>query len=639
MRFSKRIAGFLLVLSSLFSLGLEAKGLELPAFFIEGIEETVIIEEKETHPSDTNSELAVPYLTVNGKLQEYVKKEQGFEYRIILGQESEIKLNYLDYERNLIVEPIPLWLSIIPPLIAILLAFFFKEVVTALFFGLFFGALVIELFQHTFIEAWAFAFMRSFDTYIVESLYDQGHLSVILFTLMIGGMVSVISKNGGMQGIVLAISKFATSARSGQFATYFLGLAIFFDDYANTLVVGKTMKPISDQLKISREKLAYLVDSTAAPIASIALITTWIGAELGYIADGVERIDAISAAPYSIFLNSIAYSYYPLLALAFIFILIYKGRDFGPMYHAEQKARTQSQSKNSVGKSADKPEKETHPNLLLALIPIATLLLVTIVGLAYTGYDEELWKTKIDFHQKISATIGAADSYLALLWGSGAALIAAIKTSIFIGKQSLVKLIEHATEGVKDMLPAIVILVLAWSLAGVIEELHTANFLSTILSDRISPYFIPTVTFILAALIAFSTGSSWGTMAILYPLILPLSWEICELNQFDYATSIHIFYNTVSTVLAGAVLGDHCSPISDTTILSSLASECDHVSHVRTQMPYALTVGVTAILFGTIPAAYGSPFWINFPLAIAVLWLIIHLFGKKSESKSLSTTA
>ena len=443
-------------------------------------------------------------------------------------------------------------------------------------------------------------------------------------------MVAVISKNGGMEGIVNALSKRAKNARSGQFATYFLGLAIFFDDYANTLVVGKTMRPVTDRLKISREKLAYLVDSTAAPMASIALITTWIGAELGYISDGIAQIGAIEMAPYSIFLNSLAYSYYPLLALAFIFLLIYKGRDFGPMYRAEKKARMEEEVRENTDPTKELEEKP-KANIWFALTPILFLLVVTIAGLFYTGYDPEIWGSKMGFYQKVSETVGLADSYLALLWGSAAALVAAIKISLFFGKQNLGSLIDDGISGVREMIPAIVILILAWSLAGVIEELHTADYLSGLLSDQLSPHFIPAITFILAAIIAFSTGSSWGTMAILYPLILPLSWQVCELSGWEQAESMSIFYNVVSAVLAGSVLGDHCSPISDTTILSSLASDCNHLSHVQTQMPYALTVGSVAVVAGILPAAFGSPFWINFPLAIFVLWLIIHIMGKKVE--------
>lgn len=614
-----------------FTIEASASEIQVPEFFMQGIErEFFIAVDPEITEEDDYS---LPIVILNGKEVEYETTDEGYLYNFSIEDESRLAVYYGSQRLTKQIKPIPIWLSIIPPLIAILLALIIKEVVTALFLGLFFGAFIIQFFQHSFIEASIFAFLRSLDEYILNALNDSGHLSVILFSLMIGAMVSVISKNGGMAGIVNELSKHATNARSGQFATYFLGLAIFFDDYANTLVVGKTMRPVTDRLKISREKLAYLVDSTAAPMASIALITTWIGAELGYISDGISQIGAIEMAPYSIFLNSLAYSYYPLLALVFIFLLIYKGRDFGPMFRAEQLARSTKRINSDLQKQSKESEIEQKGNIWFALIPILILLLGTIAGLFYTGYSAEVWHAKVGIHKKVSETIGLADSYLALLWGSAASLVAAVKISLFFGKRNLGALIDHAIDGVKEMLTAIIILILAWSLAGVIEDLHTASYLSSLLNDQLSPHFIPAITFILAALIAFSTGSSWGTMAILYPLILPLSWQVCELSGWEQTESMSIFFNVVSAVLAGSVLGDHCSPISDTTILSSLASDCNHIAHVQTQMPYALTVGIVAVAIGTLPAAYGSPFWVNFPIAVFALWLIIHFIGKKTEAE------
>ena len=188
-------------------------------------------------------------------------------------------------------------------------------------------------------------------------------------------------------------------------------------------------------------------------------------------------------------------------------------------------------------------------------------------------------------------------------------------------------------EGFATMLPAILILILAWSLASMTGEMHTADFLSQVLVDlKLSAYVLPAVTFILAAVIAFSTGSSWGTMAILYPLILPVSWMVSQEHSLDYNASLAIFNNVVSSILAGAVFGDHCSPISDTTVLSSLASSCNHIEHVRTQLPYAITVGIVGTLFGTLPAAYGVPFYVLFPLNILILYLIIRFVGRKTDT-------
>jgi Na+/H+ antiporter NhaC len=448
-------------------------------------------------------------------------------------------------------------------------------------------------------------------------------------------MVSVISKNGGMQGVVNRISKYATTAKSGQLATWFLGIAIFFDDYANTLIVGNTMRPITDRLKISREKLAYLVDSTAAPIAAIAFITTWIGAELGYIESGIETIEGLEESVYSIFISSLAYSFYPIFALIFMLILILRERDFGPMYEAEKRARIGSSEEENITTTSQELDEFTakegiEHKAYNAILPVGVVIIGTVIGLIHTGWDQAVMDdSAMSFSRKISTIIGNADSYKALLWSSLGGLFTAILLSVGQKLMNIHQSVNAAVGGFKTMLTAIIILVLAWSLALVIEDLHTADFLTSIMSDNISPYFVPTLTFLLAAVVAFSTGSSWGTMAILYPLMLPSSWAICLAAGIPEAETLSIFHNVVACVLAGAVLGDHCSPISDTTILSSLASSCNHINHVRTQMPYALTVGAVAILFGTIPSAYGVPFWITLPVGVLVLYLTIGKLGKK----------
>ena len=574
-------------------------------------------------------------LSIDGKEIAIPKEGVSYSFVYTFNQSSELVVQTPEGIVKKIVTPIPIWLSIIPPLLAILLALVFREVVTSLLIGIFSGALIVKLYANDFWEGILYAFMSSIDQYILGALTNEGHLSIIIFSMLIGGMVSIISKNGGMQGIVNRISTFATTPKNGQLATWFLGVAIFFDDYANTLIVGNTMRSVTDRLKISREKLAYLVDSTAAPIASIAFITTWIGAELGYIQSGIENIDGLNEGVYATFISSLAYSFYPILALIFMLILILKERDFGPMFKAEQQARHLLQSEDDKkGIKSDiisdfSPIEGVKVRAYNAIFPVLLVILGTISGLLYTGYDSAVWSNMdLSLGRKLSSTIGSADSYQALLWSSFAGLILAIKLSILQKIMSLSLAIESAIQGFKTMLPAIIILILAWGLSAVIDQLHTADLLTSLLSENISPYFIPAITFILASLVAFSTGSSWGTMAILYPLMLPLAWSVCTAAGFDYELSIGIFHNTVACVLAGSVLGDHCSPISDTTILSSLASSCNHIDHVRTQMPYALVVGIISILLGTIPSAFGSPFWLNLLLSIIALYAIIHFLGK-----------
>lgn len=554
------------------------------------------------------------------------------------------------------IAPMPLWLSIIPPIIAILMALLFKEVLGSLFFGLFIGSALIEIYNEGFWSGLMFGFMRVIDTYVVEAMTDSGHVSVVVFSMLIGAMVSVISKNGGMKGVVNLISRYARSPRSGQMVTWALGVAIFFDDYANTLVVGNTMRPVTDRLKISREKLSYIVDSTAAPVAAIAFVTTWIGAELGYIGNGIEKIPALveNESAYGIFMSSLSYSFYPILTLIFILMLVWKKRDFGPMLKAEQLARTRGvyDDKKPLDEKAreelemlelDEDAEHTldeiehsEPRWYNAVIPVGVVIFGTIAGLVYTGLNAtESFPAGNNSFQNLSLIIGNSDSYQALLWSSLAGLLCAVLMTIGQKAFTLEDTVGQAIEGFKTMLTAILILVLAWSLAHITDVMHTADFITQMLSNKISPALIPAFTFVLAALVAFSTGSSWGTMAILYPLMLPASWTISNAYGLSYDVSIGIFYNVVSCVLAGSVLGDHCSPISDTTILSSLASSCNHISHVKTQLPYALTVGGVSILIGTIPAGFGISAWVLFPLAVALLWLIIHFIGKKTEATIL----
>ena len=571
--------------------------------------------------------------TVDGniKFAKFIDKQYEFEYLQL--DNRPMVLEVLGKKIETVVKPVPLWVSIIPPIIAIILALIFKEVIISLFLGIFVGGAILHVYADGFSGIFS-GFLATIQDYILPSLNDSGHLSVILFSMIIGAMVSVISRNGGMQGVVNYISKFAKNAKTGQLATWILGVAIFFDDYANTLVVGNTMRPVTDRLRVSREKLAYIVDSTAAPIAAIAFVTTWIGAELGYIQDGIKNLD-INENAYNVFINSLQYSFYPIFTLAFILMIILMNKDYGPMLKAENRARIEGKVEgDKVTISAEEVEKlqpmdGIRHNPWNAVIPVLVVIFGTIIGLLVTGWDSEVWNDdQALFSRKLSHIIGNADSYVALLWSSLSALSVAILMSVSFTKMKIDEAIDSMLNGFKTMLPTIIILVLAWSLALITEHLHTADFITNLLGDSFPPILFPAITFLLAAGVAFSTGSSWGTMAILYPLMLPAVWQICQQTGMDYDQSLSIFHNVVSCVLAGSVLGDHCSPISDTTILSSLASSCNHISHVKTQMPYALTVGTVAIFVGTIPAAAGVSSLITIPVGLIILYLIVKFYGK-----------
>ena len=522
--------------------------------------------------------------------------------------------------------PMPLWMSVLPPLVAIVMALLIKEVISSLFMGVLTGTFITALYAgHSPEQALGGGILRVVDTYVVGSLFDKDHVTIIVFTMLIGGMVRIITANGGMQGVVNWLSRRAKGPRSGQLMTFLMDLCIFFDDYSNTLVVGNTMRPIADKLKVSREKLAYIVDSTSAPVVAVAFVTTWIGAELSYIQDGINII-GLDMSSYSVFFNSLAYSFYPFLTLGFVLMVILSRRDFGPMLKAERKARL------AEGMTLENVETTVQfAHIIDALIPLLVLIFGTIGGLVFTGYDASVWTNpNVGFFSKLSATIGEANSYQALLWASLLSLLTAIVMTLLRGSLAFAKVMEEMIEGFKTMFNAVLILTMAWSIALVTKDMHTAEFVSQLLLQwSLSPVWVPALTFLLAALIGFSTGTSWGTMAILYPLILPASWMLCQEQGLSVDATLPLFYNVVASVMAGAVMGDHCSPISDTTIMSSLSSRCDHMQHVSTQMPYALTVGGVALLIGILPTALGLPSWAAFLMGFAVLGLVVRLVGKK----------
>lgn len=555
------------------------------------------------------------------------------------------------------VKVLPAWLSMIPPLVAIVLALVIKEVVASLLIGIFAGAFILSGLSFSGFLA---AFLSIIDRYIIESLLDKSHLSVVLFSTMIGGKVALISRNGGMAGIVDKLSRYARDHRSSQLITWFLGIAIFFDDYANTLIVGNTMRPVTDRFQVSREKLAYLVDSTAAPVAAVAFVTTWIGAELGYIKDAVEQL-GLSEGAYSIFLNSLRFAFYPFLTLGFIFFLIITRRDFGPMRKAELRAMKtgvlNAPSKHiAQGAPTDSdqyaPMKGVRPYWLHAFIPVLLVILITIGGLTITGleYSEQqlraagqfadsgaVWQQlgkltsggEAGLFRKMGIVIGNADAYNALLWASFTGLLSALLITIGRGIMRLHQSVEVMLTGFKTMLTAMLILTLAWSLSSVTKDLRTADFITSLFAGNVPYWILPALSFVIAALIAFATGSSWGTMAILYPLLLPAGWAVAREAGLDQLSSMEVLYHITSVVLAGSVLGDHCSPISDTTIMSSLASDCDHLAHVRTQLPYALIVGGVSIFISLVLVNIGLPWWANYGLGLGGLYLIVRFFGKQ----------
>jgi Na+/H+ antiporter NhaC len=520
---------------------------------------------------------------------------------------------------------IPGWVSVLPAVLAITIALTLRNVIPALLLGLWVGATALQSFS---IQGAGRGLLDSFHVFVTGAIADFDRASIILFTMMIGGMVGIITRNGGMASIVLSIVSRAKTAVGGQVAVWLMGLMIFFDDYSNTLVVGNTARSLTDHLKVSREKLAYIVDSTAAPVACIALITTWIGYQIGLVDQALSSIDELSdVQAYSVFIHSIPYSFYPILAIIFVLMVAASGLDFGPMYTAEKRARNGSvkplSAENLPAIQGDELEPKDNIPLraLNAFIPIITLVGALLVSLFALGEGDS-----------IVAILETTSPYQAMMYSSFVGVLVAATLSIGQRILSVHETVDAWYGGLRATLFGMIILVLAWSLSDLTAALNTASYLVTLLADTLPVALIPAIVFILAAITAFTTGTSWGTMAILMPLIIPLSWAVMTVNGIADPSGMHVLYSSVACCLAGAVWGDHCSPISDTTVLSSVASGCDHIEHVRTQLPYALLVGGVALLTGTVPGGFGMPPWVSIVLGIVVLAGILKVFGKRAEA-------
>jgi Na+/H+ antiporter NhaC len=565
---------------------------------------------------------------------------------LVVGSRAELPLTVTigGVTQDLSPTLIPGWYSLLPPLLAIVIALVLREVVTALFVGVWFGALAVAGFNPL-LATW-----RVVDEFVVPALADTdgGHVQIVVFSLLLGGMVGIIAKNGGSMGIVEAVSPFARTARRGRIATWLAGMGVFFDDYANTLLVGNTMRPITDRLRISREKLAYLVDSTAAPLAALVPISTWVGYEISLIADGLriaaEQNPAASAgllgmSPFTVFIETIPYRFYPVLALYFAGLTAFMRRDFGAMAVAERRASTGGGlfrpgarlMTDTTSRAMDPKEGIAH-RWWNAGLPVLSVVVVVLVGLWVTG------RASAGPGASLYDVFGAADPFITLLWGSLAGCLVAIALSTAQRILTLEESIDAWLSGMRAMLLAMVILTLAWSLGSVTEAIGTAPYLTQILEGRVALQLLPVIVFATAAAMSFATGTSWGTMAILLPLVIPLSVSLGGFTDTGPDIQYTILLGNVSSVLAGAIFGDHCSPISDTTVLSSMASGCDHVDHVRTQLPYAVIVAVVGMALGDIGTAYGLPVWVALLGGAGVLFAFLRFRGVDVDEQTNTPT-
>ena len=537
----------------------------------------------------------------------------------------------------------PGWISILPPLVAIVLAIAFREVVTSLVAGIWLGCLFLTGYNPI------SAIFMTGNRFARGALADSDNAAIILFSLLLGGMVGVITRMGGTRAIVDAVAPLATNRVRGQLATWMAGLGVFFDDYSNSLIVGNTMRPLTDKLKISREKLAYIVDSTAAPVAAIFFVSTWIGYEVGLIDDGLElaaiqnaanpalAAELASASGFGIFLQTIPYLFYPILAVFAVFVVAATGRDFGPMLKAEHRAASggglaRPGAQLAADMASELREAESAPagRWWNGAMPVAVLVVTVLVGLVVTGMEQ----LGPDEARTLRNIFGSADPFSPLLWGALLSCIVAIALATGQKILTLREAMDAWVTGLRAMLLAMVILICAWSLGAVAQSLGTANYLAQALSGNLTAPLLPAVTFLLAAAMAFATGTSWATMAIMLPLVVPLSVTLAGGILFDSPASQAVVLGSIGSVLAGAIWGDHCSPISDTTVLSSTASSCDHVDHVRTQLPYAVMVGIVAILFGSIPSALGVPAWLCLIVGAGVVWAVIRFYGTRVEEEA-----
>ena len=535
------------------------------------------------------------------------------------------------------------WLSLLPPVVAVVLAIATRRILLSLLVGLFAGALLTTGGQP--IAALG-------ETHLWPAFSDPGKLRLFSFTMSMGATVGLLHAAGGMQGLVQLMTPLAGSRRSGQMTGWALGLVVFFDDYANTLLLGGALRSVFDRLRISREKLAYLVDSTAAPVAGLALISTWIAVEIAYVQEGldnlsIEQAEGVSA--FGLFVACLPYRFYVIQALLFVPLVALIGRDFGPMLHAERLAK-QNEAPHDLDEPEAAPPKASHWSN--AVIPLVTMLLV-VIGLLWTTGIASLgdrYDATASLGDRLRDVFGAASSSLALQYGGLAGL------GMSLALVSLRKLLPPAetraalVRGVLAVLPAVAILWFAAAMSKMTgnksvdgqpsatpfeyadSRLYTGEFLSERLlggpdetpSETLRT-LLPTGVFLLSAVVAFCTGTSFGTMGLVVPMVVPLAFNAAGADP----ASSPLLLASLAGVLAGAIFGDHCSPISDTTILSSQASGCDHMAHVRTQLPYALAVATVVVLLGTVPVGLGVNVWLLLPVQTAALIGLLYALGRK----------
>ena len=466
--------------------------------------------------------------------------------------------------------------SLLPPVIAIVLALITKEVYSSLFIGILVGGLLYSGFS--FIGTIEHVFV----TGMVGSLSDGWNVGILVFLVILGAMVMLMNRAGGSAAFGRWSVAHVKTKVGAQIATIVLGVLIFIDDYFNCLTVGSVMQPLTDKHGISRAKLAYLIDATAAPVCIIAPISSWAAAVTGFV-DGVNGLD--------LFIRAIPYNFYALLTIVMMLTLTFGKFDYGPMRLAEMNQHLQENAASRAASITGAEDQPTPPvsqkgKVVHLILPIIVLIVCCVLGMIYTGgfFDGESFVN----------AFANSDASVGLMYGSAAALILTIIFYLITGVLNFKECMNALPEGFKSMVPAILILTFAWTLKAMTDSLGAKEFVADLVQSSAGGLmaFLPAIVFLVAVFLAFATGTSWGTFGILIPIVV---------DVFHADMSSELMIVAISACMAGAVCGDHCSPISDTTIMASAGAQCDHIQHVSTQLPYAMTVA--AISFVTYIAA------------------------------------
>ena len=497
--------------------------------------------------------------------------------------------------------------SLLPPIIAIALALITKEVYSSLFVGILMGGLLYSNF------AFEATVLHVFNDGIVASVTDSYNMGILIFLVILGAMVCLMNKAGGSAAFGRWAEKNIKSRVGAQLASILLGCLIFIDDYFNCLTVGSVMRPITDKHNISRAKLAYIIDATAAPICIIAPISSWAAAVAGFAEDGQG---------FNLFLRAIPYNYYALLTIVMMVGLVVMKVDFGLMRTFERNAVENNDLFSGVNPyaSAEEDVPEDKGRVLDLVLPVVMLIICCVIGMIYSGgfFEGEGFIT----------AFSNSDASVGLMLGSAFALVFSFIYFLIRRSMSFKDMMGCIPEGFKAMVPAIMILTFAWSLKAMTDSLGAKYFVRDFVRTSATgiQLLLPVIVFVIGCLLAFATGTSWGTFGILIPIVQ---------NVFSMDNPMAII--CISACMAGAVCGDHCSPISDTTIMASAGAQCDHVNHVSTQLPYAITCaavsGVTYLIAGMLvqlgaPGILGLP--IGIVLMLATLTVIKHRHGGKT---------